>query len=168
MNDRRGPEHTTESPTGRKRAPLRTLLWERTPRPGYAALAIVVFWLATAALFGWIEHLIDSQTFPNTWLGMWWALQTVTTVGYGDIVPQQAAGRVVAAILMLGGLALLSVLTAAVTSIFVSRAQERLQETGTDPVLLKLDAVMTSQRHEVSELKAEIRELRLELARRET
>ena len=55
---------------------------------------------------------------------MWWALTTVTTVGYGDVVPQDPVGRVVAALfLLLGGLALISVVTATVTSGFVARAQ---------------------------------------------
>ena len=54
---------------------------------------------------------------------MWWALQTVTTVGYGDVVPQDSVGRAVASFLLLGGLALLSVVTATITSGFVARAQ---------------------------------------------
>ena len=69
---------------------------------------------------------------------MWWAIQTVTTVGYGDIVPKQTAGKVIACF-MLGGLSLLSVITAAITSGFVSRAETRRRATGEDPVLQKLD-----------------------------
>jgi voltage-gated potassium channel len=57
------------------------------------------------------------------WLGMWWALTNVTKVGYGDVVPQDPVGRVVASFLLLGGLALISVVTATVTSGFVARAQ---------------------------------------------
>ena len=49
-------------------------------------------WLVTVVSFGIVEHLIDDQTFPTVWLGMWWALTTVTTVGYGDVVPQDASG----------------------------------------------------------------------------
>ena len=45
-------------------------------------------WLVAVIIFGIVEHLIDDQTFPTVWLGMWWALATVTTVGYGDVVPQ--------------------------------------------------------------------------------
>ena len=34
-----------------------------------------------------MERLVDPHTFDNIWLGMWWAIQTVATVGYGDVVP---------------------------------------------------------------------------------
>ena len=58
---------------------------------------------------------------------MWLALQTVTTVGYGDVTPKDAAGKFVAAVVMLEGIAFLAIITAAITSTFVSRAaQERL------------------------------------------
>lgn len=82
---------------------------------------------------------------------MWWAVQTVT-VGYGDTVPSQTAGKLMAAFLMLGGLSLLAVVTAAITSGFVSRAQARGRITGDDPVMNKLE-----------ELSAELRSIRAEL-----
>lgn len=92
-------------------------------RPRDAAFLIVAVWLFAVVIFGIVEHLIDDQTFPTVWLGMWWALATVTTVGYGDVVPQDSAGRVIASFLLLGGLALISVVTATITSGFVARAQ---------------------------------------------
>ena len=72
---------------------------------------------------------------------MWWALQTVTTVGYGDIVPAQTAGRAVASLLLLGGLAFISVVTASITTGFVARRERQMQEAGEDPVLQRLDAI---------------------------
>ena len=72
---------------------------------------------------------------------MWWALQTVTTVGYGDVVPATTAGRAVASLLLLGGLALISVVTAIITSAFVSRAQRQRVEAGKDPALEQLAAL---------------------------
>jgi voltage-gated potassium channel len=151
--------------TPRKRQPLRSLLWTRSPRPGYAALVIVVFWLGMAVVFGWFEHLVDGKAFPSTGLGVWWAVQTVTTVGYGDVVPGQTSGRVVAGILMLGGLSLLSVLTAAVTSVFVTRAQAEIRNQGVDPLMQQLDE-LTSAGGEIASLKAEINHLRADLSRR--
>jgi voltage-gated potassium channel len=56
---------------------------------------------------------------------VWWAIETVTTVGDGDVVPDQTEGKVIAGFLMLGGLSLLSVITATITSGFVSRAEVR-------------------------------------------
>jgi voltage-gated potassium channel len=121
-------------------------------RVRYAAYVIVAFWATAIIAFGIVEHHVDSTTFKTPWLGMWWATQTVTTVGYGDIVPQQTAGKVIAVFLMLGGLSLLSVVTAAVTSAFVARAEEERQEAGEDPVMRKLGEVAA----QLEELKSHV------------
>src|SRR6266496_2406258 len=92
-------------------------------KPRYAAYVVIVFWTLAIIVFGVVERLIDPDTFGSIWLGIWWATQTVTTVGYGDVVPQQTAGKVIAVFLMLGGLSFLAVLTGAITSAFVTRAQ---------------------------------------------
>ncbi len=103
-------------------------------RPRDAAYLIGVFWTVAVIVFGVLERIADPRTFHSVWLGMWWAIQTVTTVGYGDVVPSQTSGKVIAAFLMLGGLSLLAVVTAAVTSGFVARAQG-----GQDPLMRRLD-----------------------------
>jgi voltage-gated potassium channel len=59
--------------------------------------------------------------FPD---GLWWAVTTMTTVGYGDTYPTTATGRVVATVLMLGGIALLGVVTATLASWLVERVTE--------------------------------------------
>jgi voltage-gated potassium channel len=97
-------------------------------RPRDAAYLIGAFWAIAVVVFGALERIVDPKTFHSVWLGMWWAVETVTTVGYGDIVPDQTVGKVIAGFLMLGGLSLLAVVTAAVTSGFVSRAQGRGQQ----------------------------------------
>lgn len=111
-------------------------------RPRDAALLISGFWGLAVVVFGVVERLVDHKTFHTVWLGIWWAVQTVTTVGYGDIVPDQPTGKVIAGFLMLGGLSLVSVVTAAITSGFVARAQARRRDAGDDPVMLKLDQLM--------------------------
>jgi voltage-gated potassium channel len=118
---------------------------------------IAAFWAIAVVLFGALERLVDPKTFHSVWLGMWWAIETVTTVGYGDVVPDQAAGKVIAGFLMLGGLSLLSVITAAITSGFVSRAEARRRATGDDPVLRKLDQLtleLQAVRTELEQLRA--------------
>jgi voltage-gated potassium channel len=67
-------------------------------------------------------RLLDGHEYPSIGLGMWWALQTVTTVGYGDITPTSLVGRILASFVMLEGIAFLSIVTAAVTSTFIARA----------------------------------------------
>ena len=71
---------------------------------------------------GVLMHVLDGSEYPTVWRGMWWALQTVTTVGYGDVTPEQTAGRIVASVVMLEGIAFLAIVTAAITSTFINRA----------------------------------------------
>jgi voltage-gated potassium channel len=107
-------------------------------RPRYAARMIAALWLGAVIIFGVTVRIVDPDTFGTVWLAFWWALQTVTTVGYGDVVPQDTAGKVLGAILMLGGLSLLSIITATITSAFVARRQADLLASGDDPVMHEL------------------------------
>jgi voltage-gated potassium channel Kch len=68
-------------------------------------------------------RFLDHDEYASIWVGMWWALQTVTTVGYGDVTPQHVSGRIVAAFVMLEGIAALTIIIAAITSTFVARAE---------------------------------------------
>ena len=71
---------------------------------------------------GFLMRVLDHKEYPNIFIGMWWAIQTVTTVGYGDVTPKAVAGRIVAAFVMLEAIALVAIVTAAITSTFVARA----------------------------------------------
>ena len=95
----------------------------RPPTIRAAGRLIVVVTLLTVILAGVAMRIFDHDEFPNVWLGMWWALQTVTTVGYGDIVPTNLSGRLIAAVTMLEGIAFITIVTAAITSTFIERAR---------------------------------------------
>ena len=99
-----------------------------------AANVIVVATAVVVVGGGVAMRVLDHSEYPNIWRGMWWALQTVTTVGYGDVTPTHPSGRIVAAFVMLQGIAFVSILVAAITSTFVARAErERKQaEAGED------------------------------------
>jgi voltage-gated potassium channel Kch len=88
-----------------------------------AASVIVTATSVVVVVGGVLIRVLDPHEFPNIWLGMWWALQTATTVGYGDVTPKDVGGRIVAAFVMLEGVAFLAIITAAITSNFVARAQ---------------------------------------------
>jgi voltage-gated potassium channel len=76
-----------------------------------AALTIIAILLAGIAV-----KFTDPNHFDSVWEGWWWASTTVTTVGYGDIVPSSVLGRFVAVALMFTGIGLVSILTAALAS----------------------------------------------------
>jgi voltage-gated potassium channel len=67
-------------------------------------------------------RVIDHDEYPTVGVGLWWALQTVTTVGYGDVAPKHVSGRLVGAAVMLEGIAFIAIITAVITSTFVARA----------------------------------------------
>jgi voltage-gated potassium channel len=89
----------------------------------FAAYTILWSWTVGVLIFGVVEFSVDRQEFKTVWLALWWAVQTVTTVGYGDFVPSNTGGKIVGAALMLGGLSLYAVITALITSAFVSRTK---------------------------------------------
>jgi voltage-gated potassium channel len=101
--------------------------------PPSVRLAVSVIVTATGVVVvgsGFAMRLLDHDEYANVWVGMWWALQTVTTVGYGDVTPQHVSGRIVGTFVMFYGIAFLTIIIAAITSTFVARAEhERRQET---------------------------------------
>ena len=99
------------------------------PSVRLAANVIVTATLFIVVVGGIMMRVLDHKEYGSIWLGMWWVLQTVTTVGYGDLTPTSAIGRILTSIVMLWGVAFLAITTAAITSVFVARAQ---QERATD------------------------------------
>ena len=95
---------------------------QQPPSVRAAAGAIVFTTLVVVVAAGALMRLLDGEEYPSIGLGVWWALQTVTTVGYGDAVPTNVVGRILAAVVMLEGIAFVAIVTAAVTSTFVARA----------------------------------------------
>ena len=89
-----------------------------------AASTIVLATAGVVVLAGVLIRVFDHHEYSNVWVGMWWAMQTVTTVGYGDVTPADTTGRIIAALVMLQGIAFLAIVTAAITSTFVARATE--------------------------------------------
>lgn len=89
---------------------------------------------------GILIHFTDRDTFPNLG-GLWWAMQTVTTVGYGDLVPTSPIGRLAAAVVMLAGIGFLTVLTATINSTFIADARRPAEATSADAISVKLDEI---------------------------
>jgi voltage-gated potassium channel len=81
---------------------------------------LVVATACLGLLAGLVVRLIDHKDFPDYGTAVWWAIVTLATVGYGDVVPHSGWGRVVGSIVIVIGVTFLSFLVAIVTSYFVS------------------------------------------------
>ena len=90
-----------------------------------AAWLIVGATVAAVAVGGVLVRLLDHQEYPTVGRALWFTLQTVTTVGYGDVTPTRVVGRLVAGVVMLTGIGFITIVTAAVTSVFVEASRER-------------------------------------------
>jgi len=95
----------------------------RATTPRGAAIVIATVSTVMTVGSGAVMTLVDRHNYPSIGSGLWWAAQTVTTVGYGDNVPMTVAGQIVAVVVMLVGIGFLTVITAAITSTFVSRSR---------------------------------------------
>ena len=85
-----------------------------------------------------LMQLLADKDFPSFGVALWWSVQTVTTVGYGDVVPTPGGARALAALLMIVGVGFVSILTATVTASLVDR---RRRERRADPVLEVLERI---------------------------
>jgi voltage-gated potassium channel len=93
------------------------------------AALLIVGATSTAVVLGSIViRVFDRREYPNIGRAMWFTLQTVTTVGYGDVTPHRIVGRLVAAVVMLAGIGFITVVTAAITSTFVEATRRRAAE----------------------------------------
>ena len=90
-----------------------------------AAGIIAAFTVLVTVAGGILERVLDHHEYPTIGKGLWFALQTVTTVGYGDVTPQRTVGRFIASVVMLSGIGFLAVITASVTASLVENSRRR-------------------------------------------
>lgn len=115
-----------------------------------AGSTLLLIFVASLAMLETERHAAGATitTFPDA---LWWSAATVTTVGYGDLSPVTGTGRLVAVGLMVGGIALLGVVTATLASWLIQRVAE------------EDEASQSATRAQVAELTAQIAALRAEL-----
>lgn len=103
--------------------------------------------LVLAAAF--LVRIVEPKTFGSMGRALWWAVVTVGTVGYGDIVPESPIGRLVASITILFSLAFIPTVTSLVVSALVRRQQEHQTET--------THAVLTEMSERLAAIEAELK-----------
>ena len=97
------------------------------------------------------ERFLPGATINSFGKALWWSITTVTTVGYGDVYPITNTGRIIAVLLMIGGISLVGVVTAALASWIIERVSEE-----------EIVSQTATAAH-IEELRGEIRELSEEL-----
>jgi voltage-gated potassium channel len=111
---------------------------------------LLLIYTASLAVFD-KERYLPGTKIDSFGKALWWSITTVTTVGYGDVYPITNAGRVIAVLLMMGGISLVGVVTASLASWIIERVAEE-------------ESVMqTATVAHIDELRGEIRELRQEV-----
>src|SRR5271163_4479280 len=111
---------------------------------------LLLIYTASLAVFD-KERYLPRATINSFGKALWWSITTVTTVGYGDVYPVTNTGRIIAVLLMIGGISLVGVVTAALASWIIERVSE--EET----------VSQTATAAHIEELRGEIRELSQEL-----
>jgi voltage-gated potassium channel len=104
------------------------------------------------------ERSAPGGNIHNFGQGLWWAVVTVTTIGYGDHYPVTAFGQGVAVILMMVGISLIGVLTATVASYFVGQDLDRDKA---DRAMLKTELEQSRADRENLSLKLDVLQAQL-------
>ncbi len=133
------------------------VIWRRVDRifsHRHFGLAIVFFAIVTtvvAAIVYELERGTEGASITSFGDAAWWAIVTITTVGYGETYPVTGAGRALAAVLMIVGISLFGVVAANLASIFVQQ-DEKEADNQRERIEAKLDALTT----EVASLRAQL------------
>ena len=105
-----------------------------------AAVVIVIFGVLVAG--------VDSNV-KTVWDGIWWAVATVSTIGYGDVVPSSALGRLLGVLLVILGISIFVIITANILAFTLKKERKKLAK----------------GEHEIDELMDEVKELKTEQAK---
>jgi voltage-gated potassium channel len=89
---------------------------------------LVLITAGLAVLAGFLVTIIDRKDFPDFGTGVWWAVVTLGTVGYGDVVPHTGWGRVIGGVVIVVGVTFVTFLVAIVTSYFIAAEEEEKAE----------------------------------------
>jgi voltage-gated potassium channel len=135
---------------------LRTILWRR----GVVCVAAISMFIILGG--GTALTLLEPQTVRGGFAdGIWWAIVTASTVGYGDIAPSTILGRLIAVLLMLSGVGLISTLAASITAYFLGQEESAmLTELNERTVRIErmLSALLADRRSMLEDVGREVRQ----------
>ena len=108
---------------GRSTAPCSK--FDEEPTSARRAMIAIIIAIATTVVIGGVAMwIVDRREYPDLGVAIWYVLQTVTTVGYGDVPPKEPIGRLVGGVIMVLAVAFLAMVTASITSTFFESRQQ--------------------------------------------
>ena len=137
------------------RVPIRKKFGENPSSLRWATAASVTVTAILVLVGGVLMFLFDRDEYPTFGDALWFTLQTITTVGYGDETPVTAIGRVVASVVMLISIGLITVISALITSAFIESARSKrraLQHDGTVESLARIEAMLAATQARLDEI----------------
>jgi voltage-gated potassium channel len=126
------------------------LLWDVFREEARSIAAVLFLLVLTLTISGALMYMIEGETQPDDLssipAAMWWAIETLTTVGYGDIVPKTVPGRILGGVVSVVGVAALALFTSLITISFMDQLRHRrellrqaIAETGVVPPLSDIE-----------------------------
>jgi voltage-gated potassium channel len=92
---------------------------------GFVAFVLLVL---SATIMYYFENEVQPEKFASIGHSFWWAIATLTTVGYGDVYPMTAMGKIMSGIIALIGIGFIALPTGIISSAFIERIQEQKKE----------------------------------------
>ena len=109
--------------------------------------AIITWTVVVVSIGALVVRIFDREEYPTYGKALWFTLQTVSTVGYGDVTPERMVGRIVAGVVMITAIGLLTVITAAITSVFITAPRAKIDRSNRSEdanTMARLEASLTS------------------------
>jgi voltage-gated potassium channel len=126
----------------------------REERQSISALLFVL--LLTVTIAGSMMYMIENDRQPEVFtsipIAMWWAIETLTTVGYGDIVPMTAAGRIIGGVVSIVGIGTLALFSGLITVGFLDQLKNYREQHAKAPVIIAEKSIAIVQNFSVTEI----------------
>lgn len=104
---------------------IRRVLKNSKSELGVTVFVVFILLIVSSSLMFYIEHDAQPEAFQNIGQGFWWAVATLTTVGYGDIYPVTGLGKLISGLIALLGIGLVALPTGIISSAFMSELENK-------------------------------------------